>query len=145
MQRRLSRIMLTTVTNHGLIGSQYSMVSTYADAPSGQWPAGSGIEYLWAAGLWIGGKVHGQPRVTTGQYERFYAHVGGLPKCFFTKGEVAGVTVDPDEFLVPLADDDIPSLDTAPPVVPMSTTPRLTSLMSAFRSRRQLSIEAGRM
>jgi hypothetical protein len=58
------------ITNHGLIGSQYSMVSTYADAPSAQWPAGSGNEYLWAAGLWIGALVNGQPLVSTGQYER---------------------------------------------------------------------------
>ncbi len=58
------------ITNHGLIGSQYSVVSTYADAPSGQWPAGSGNEYLWSAGLWVGGVLDGARRVSTGQYER---------------------------------------------------------------------------
>ena len=42
------------ITNFGLIGSQYSWVSTIADAPSAQWPAGSGVEYLWGAGLWVG-------------------------------------------------------------------------------------------
>ena len=58
------------ITNHGLIGSQYSVVSSFADAPSGQYPAGSGIEYLWAAGIWIGGLKNGIRSVSTGQYER---------------------------------------------------------------------------
>ncbi len=57
------------ITNWGLIGSRYSDLTTYADAPSGQWPAGSGIEYLYAAGLWIGAKVNESPRVSTGQPE----------------------------------------------------------------------------
>ena len=58
------------ITNHGLIGSRYSQVSTYSEAPSGQWPAGSGNEYLWAAGLWVGAIINGEPHVSTGQYER---------------------------------------------------------------------------
>jgi hypothetical protein len=31
-------------------------------APSGEWPAGSGIEYLFAAGLWVGGVVYDEFR-----------------------------------------------------------------------------------
>ncbi len=58
------------ITNHGLIGSQYSNVSTFSSAPSGQWPAGSGDEYLWGAGLWVGAVMGGQRHVSTGQYER---------------------------------------------------------------------------
>ncbi len=58
------------ITNFGLIGSQYTVVSTYSDAPSGQWPAGSGNEYLWGAGLWIGGVNNAQRCVSTGLYER---------------------------------------------------------------------------
>jgi hypothetical protein len=58
------------ITNNGLIGSQYSIVSSYSDAPSGQWPGGSGIEYLFSAGLWIGGIRDGAAHVSTGQYER---------------------------------------------------------------------------
>ena len=27
------------ITNHGLLGSQYTVLSSWADAPSGQWPA----------------------------------------------------------------------------------------------------------
>ncbi len=57
------------VTNFGLIGSQFTIPSSYCNAPSAQWPAGSGDEYLWAAGLWIGGLIQGTPRVTTGQFE----------------------------------------------------------------------------
>jgi hypothetical protein len=58
------------ITNHGLIGSQFSIVSSMSDAPSGQWPSGSGIEYLFAAGLWCGGIQNGEKRVSTGQFER---------------------------------------------------------------------------
>ncbi len=58
------------ITNHGLIGSQYSVPSSYADAPSAQWPAGTGVEFLWAAGLWVGAVINGQKAVSTGQFER---------------------------------------------------------------------------
>jgi len=42
----------------------------YSQAPSGQWPRGSGNEYLWGAGLWIGARIGGDVAVTTGQPER---------------------------------------------------------------------------
>jgi hypothetical protein len=58
------------ITNHGLIGSQFTELLPYSHAPSGEWPGGSGHEYLWGAGLWIGGRVNGQLAVTTGQPER---------------------------------------------------------------------------
>lgn len=58
------------VTNHGLIGSQFSAALPYSHAPSGQWPGGSGHEYLWGAGLWVGARVGGDIAVTTGQYDR---------------------------------------------------------------------------
>ena len=57
------------ITNHGLIGSQFSIVSSYSDAPSAQWPSSSGNEYLFAAGLWVGGIKNGEAHVSTGQYE----------------------------------------------------------------------------
>lgn len=56
------------ITNFGLIGSQYSNVSTIADAPSAQWPAGSGVEYLWGAGLWVGAAMLGEKLVSVGEY-----------------------------------------------------------------------------
>jgi hypothetical protein len=57
------------ITNFGLIGSQTPATCSWCDAPSAQWPAGSGVEYLWAAGLWVGGVVLGERLVSTGQYE----------------------------------------------------------------------------
>jgi len=54
------------ITNWGLIGSAYSASTTFSDAPSCQWPAGSGNEYLWAAGLWVGGVVLGEKLVSSG-------------------------------------------------------------------------------
>ncbi|MFO7655218.1 MAG: hypothetical protein R6X25_15570 [Candidatus Krumholzibacteriia bacterium] len=57
------------ITNFGLIGSRFSEPSTFSHAPSAQWPAGSGDEYLWAAGLWIGARRLGRVAVTTGQPE----------------------------------------------------------------------------
>ena len=56
------------ITNFGLIGSQPSTRASYADAPSMMWPAGSGVDYLWSAGLWIGAIKNGVPAVSTGQY-----------------------------------------------------------------------------
>ena len=58
------------ITNHGLIGSQYTAALPFSHSPSGEWPGGSGHEYLWGAGLWIGALVLGEPGVTTGQPER---------------------------------------------------------------------------
>ena len=56
------------ITNWGLIGSAFSIPTTFSDAPSCQWPAGSGDEYLWAAGLWVGGVVLGERLVSTGGF-----------------------------------------------------------------------------
>ena len=39
------------ITNFGLIGSMPQTNTSWSDAPSAQWPAGSGVEYLWGAGL----------------------------------------------------------------------------------------------
>jgi hypothetical protein len=57
------------ITNWGLIGSHYGLHATYSDAPSLQWPGGSGMEYVFGAGLWIGGRVNGVASVSTGQPE----------------------------------------------------------------------------
>jgi hypothetical protein len=61
------------VTNFGFLGSMPRSAYGMADSPSAQWPAGSGIEYLYAAGLWIGAEVEGVPSVSTGYPENeFY-------------------------------------------------------------------------
>ena len=57
------------ITNFGLIGSYAPATCSFCDAPSAQWPAGSGVEYLFGAGLWVGGVLCGQQMVSTGQPE----------------------------------------------------------------------------
>ena len=54
------------ITNWGLIGSTYSSAFAWSDAPSCQWPAGSGNEYLWGGGIWFGGVVLGERLCSTG-------------------------------------------------------------------------------
>ena len=54
------------VTNFGFFGSLPKSSYVMSDAPSAQWPAGSGVEYLYAAGLWVGAEVDGVPSVSTG-------------------------------------------------------------------------------
>jgi hypothetical protein len=54
------------ITNWGLIGSTPGWAQSWSNAPSCQWPAGSGDEYLFSAGLWVGGVVLGERLVTTG-------------------------------------------------------------------------------
>ncbi len=60
--------LLLNVTNWGLLGSRYSVPSSYSDAPSGRWPGSAGVNHLWCAGLWVGAMVDGDPHVSTGQY-----------------------------------------------------------------------------
>ena len=59
------------ITNFGLIGSTVPAVCSWCDAPSAQWPAGTGIEYLYSAGLWVGGDLLGEKLVSTGMGPRF--------------------------------------------------------------------------
>ncbi len=61
------------VTNWGFFGSLPKSRYPMADQPSAQWPAGSGVEYLYAAGIWVGALVQGIPCVSTGYPEtEFY-------------------------------------------------------------------------
>jgi hypothetical protein len=57
------------IGNWGLFGSLPSWNFPFSDAPSAQWPAGSGVEYLFAAGLWVGAVKGGVPHVTTSQFK----------------------------------------------------------------------------
>jgi len=59
------------VTNWGCFGSYPGSVNslTGGDFPSAQWPANSGVEYLYIAGLWVGAKKSGIAAVSTGAYD----------------------------------------------------------------------------
>jgi hypothetical protein len=56
------------MSNWGIFGSMPSAMFPFSFAPSAQWPAGSGIEYLYVAGLWIGAIVDGIPSVSTSAF-----------------------------------------------------------------------------
>jgi hypothetical protein len=60
------------ITNFGVFGSYPSWGIQMSEAPSAQWPAGSGVEYLWSAGIWCGALKGGNAYVSTtqaGQWE----------------------------------------------------------------------------
>ncbi len=57
------------VGNWGMFGSMPSSGLPFAHAPSAEWPAGSGIEHLYAAGLWVGAKKGGIPAVSTAIFD----------------------------------------------------------------------------
>lgn len=57
------------VTNWGVFGSYPSSTLQMAESPSAQWPANSGVEYLYVGGLWVGAKKGGIPVVSTAAYE----------------------------------------------------------------------------
>ncbi|HSG29842.1 MAG TPA: hypothetical protein VLA34_15275, partial [Candidatus Krumholzibacterium sp.] len=57
------------ITNWGIIGSMPNSNFPMRDVPSAQYPAGSGIEYLFAAGIWVGAERSGLPSVSTGYPE----------------------------------------------------------------------------
>jgi hypothetical protein len=56
------------VSNFGLIGSWPGLTAPFSQAPSARWPGAGGSDYLYGAGLWVGGTVLGERLVTTGQY-----------------------------------------------------------------------------
>ncbi len=57
------------VGNWGSFGSRPNSRFPTADFPSAQWPAGSGVEYLYIAGLWFGAKLNGMPVVSTSAFD----------------------------------------------------------------------------
>jgi len=60
------------ITNVGETGNQDNPLRT--SVPSLEWPAGSGIDYLFAAGLWVGAlDPSGIPHVSTALYRREFA------------------------------------------------------------------------
>src|SRR6266850_6888205 len=60
------------ITNFGETGNQDNPRIT--TVPSAEWPAGSGDDYLFAAGLWVGAlDASGIPHVTTATYDREFS------------------------------------------------------------------------
>lgn len=61
------------VTNFGFFGSLPTSTYAMSEAPSAQYPAGEGIEYLYASGLWVAAISDGVPSVSTAYPEtEFY-------------------------------------------------------------------------
>jgi hypothetical protein len=61
------------VTNLGFVGSLPKSYLPMSESPSAQWPSASGVEYLYAAGIWVGALMDGIPVVSTGYPEtEFY-------------------------------------------------------------------------
>src|SRR4030042_5880501 len=59
-----------TITNWGLLGSQggaFPETGTDSSAPSAHFPGGSGLNYLYAGALWVGGVVEGETLVSIGE------------------------------------------------------------------------------
>jgi hypothetical protein len=56
------------VGNWGQFGSWPGSSLPFAESPSAQWPAGSGVEYLFVAGLWVGALKAGVPAVSQAAY-----------------------------------------------------------------------------
>jgi len=56
------------ITNLGVVGNPWKNLST---DPSAQFPPGSGVEYLYGAGIWVGAKIGSDPtpRVSTALYQ----------------------------------------------------------------------------
>ncbi|MBN1164329.1 MAG: hypothetical protein JXB45_07105 [Candidatus Krumholzibacteriota bacterium] len=90
------------VTNWGIFGSMPKSEYPMAEVPSAQYPASSGVEYLYAAGLWVGAVKNGIPSVSTGYPEtEFRPPQGALYTIYSSQeGDLRG-----DRFPGP-ADDD---------------------------------------
>jgi len=101
------------VTNFGLIGSRYSLPSSFSDAPSAMWPAYSGINHLWSAGLWVGAVKNGEHLVSTGQYEaEILAREGEAETIYLLSWDQPGASRFPFEG----ADDDGDGLEDEDPL-----------------------------
>lgn len=102
------------VTNWSMIGSAPTVPTSFSDAPSAMWPAGSGDEYLWAAGIWVGGQVLEESLVSTGGFSPEFlpteAEADSIYPTF--SGDTGGARypwANPDDDGDGLEDEDIPN------------------------------------
>jgi hypothetical protein len=91
------------VGNWGDFGSWPGAGFPFSESPSAQWPAGSGVEYLFAAGLWVGAVKSGVPAVSTAAYTwEFRPTSDPIDKMYFSaEGDMGG-----NRLPSPSADDD---------------------------------------
>lgn len=79
------------ITNLGETGNQNNPSRT--TVPSAEWPAGSGNDYLYAAGIWVGAiDASGIPHVTTALYDREFS-----PQTDFSSGPAPCASVPLDQ------------------------------------------------
>ncbi|MCU0638948.1 MAG: hypothetical protein MUF59_03625 [Candidatus Krumholzibacteria bacterium] len=64
------------VTNWGCFGSYPDGNQAVSHLISAQWPANSGVEYLFIAGLWVGARKGGVPVVSTAAFDREFRPAG---------------------------------------------------------------------
>lgn len=89
--------------NWGAIGSKPSAAVPYSGQPSAEYPAGSGVQYIYEGGLWIGAVRGGIPAVSTSSYAAEFRPTSDPVDVMYhaAKGDPGGATL-PD----PGADDD---------------------------------------
>jgi hypothetical protein len=83
-----------TVTNVGTFGNAFRGYRDGSGTPSGEYPAGSGVEHLFEGGIWIGGKENGGPiRVSTSAYDAPQGYAPGRGGFEFTAelGSLLGI------------------------------------------------------
>ena len=77
-----------TVTNVGTFGNAFRGYRDGSGNQSCEYPAGSGIEHLFEAGVWVGGKnAGGQPLVSTSAFDQPQGYATGRGGYEFT-GEI---------------------------------------------------------
>jgi hypothetical protein len=91
------------VTNWGEFGGRPDTGLPYSYGPSAQWPAGTGIDYLFTAGIWVGALYQGVPAVSTAAFENEFRPTQDLHDIIYRASEgVRGGNRRPH----PKADDD---------------------------------------
>ena len=95
---------LLNVTNFGVFGSAFGLRRPFENAPSAQWPAGSTVEYLWDAELWVGALKNGEPALTKADplVSEFLPGLSELDRIYETRELAPGGARAP----APNADDD---------------------------------------
>ena len=66
-----------TINNVGTFGNGFRGSYDLLDYSSGEYPANSGIEHLFEAGIWVGGLVDGSERVSTAAYDQSSGYSAG--------------------------------------------------------------------